>query len=245
MRPKVSRAAGIGACGIMWVSHPGVGFLCLSCHRGKTTDGCGGMLLDRHSRFLLRHRLRFRAERNHGVPLPFQAQNGHDVEHALQDAITAGRARLVLRNQDVVALTRVEVRPRTGLAVLLFRRSDPNAATPIFEHQRTRRIRRADKADDEAVAVSAHVFVKLEELGGGHPTYRVIMEEVPGLGRSYIHHLIADILRNTTYLYTDRHGERKETYTVMDFHGIKSDSIGGVNGRGRCAARSIGSARPT
>jgi len=190
------------------------------------------MLLDRHCRFVLRHQLRFRPERNHGVPLSFQAQHGApDVEHALRDAMEAGRAQLVLRNQDVVALTAIDVRPAQRVAVLLFRRSDPNAATPIFEHQPTRRIRRADKADDEAVAVSAHLFVNLDGIEGGHPTYRAIMEEVPGLGRSYVHHLIADILRDTTYLYTDRRGEQKETYTVLDFHGIKSDKIGDVMAR--------------
>jgi hypothetical protein len=116
------------------------------------------------------------------------------------------------------------------MAILLFRRSDPDAATPTFENRRTKRIRLADKRDDEAVAVSCHLFVHLDPIREEPLTYRAILEEVPGLGRTYVQGLIAEILRQAKYEYTNDRGEEKETYTLPQFNGIKSESIGGVVG---------------
>ena len=79
------------------------------------------------------------------------------------------------------------------------------------------------------MAVSSHLFIELSSVENAiHPTYRVVVEEVPGLGRTYINHIIAELLRNTKYDYTDHRGDVKETYTVVDFHGIKSATLGGV-----------------
>jgi hypothetical protein len=184
------------------------------------------MLISTHSRFFVRHQLRFRPERNHGMPLEYRSKNGAiDVEHVLLTAIADGTASYALRESDVIQLTKVETRENDRIAVLLLRRSDPDAGTPVFEHNKTHKIRRADKSDDESLAVSAHLFIDMKSIGHMPPTYRAILEEVPSLGRSYIDHLIGRLVRKQRYAYTDRHGDEVETYTVMDFHGVKSDTV--------------------
>lgn len=189
-----------------------------------------GLLLSPYSRFFLRHTLRFRTPYGHGVPLPFQANGEYlDVEWVLAEALKRNRASLVLRNKDVVRLTTLEVRPKTKLAILLFRRSDPEAATPIFEDGRTRKLPKSDKGPDEAIAVSSHLFVHLGGITDAvHPSYHAILEEVPGLSRTYIQALMGDMLRDMVYKYTDRRGEEKETHTIVDFQGLKSDKMGGA-----------------
>jgi hypothetical protein len=186
------------------------------------------MLISPYSRFFLRHRLQFRAYRNHGVSLPFRSADDRlDVESVLRTALANDTARMTLQNRDVVRLTSLDVRPRDNLAILLFRRTDPDASTPFVENLPTKRLRALNKNADDALAVSAHLFIDISGVATAHhPTYRAILEEVPGLGRSYINHIIADLLRRVKYDYTDRHGDTKDTYTVVEFRGIKSESLG-------------------
>jgi hypothetical protein len=119
--------------------------------------------------------------------------------------------------------------PEHNLAVMLFRRSDPDAATPIFENARTKKLRRADKGPDDAVAVSAHLFIHTGGVPDAvNPRYHAILEEVHGLSRTYVHLLLQNILRSATYAYTDRHGEPKETYSIVEFQGVPSEKISGA-----------------
>jgi hypothetical protein len=185
------------------------------------------MLLEKNARFFVKHEMRFRPQRDQGLALPFRSgDNKLDVESILQRAVAKNRADLVVKKQDVVRLIKLDVRLKQNLAVFLFRRSDPDAANPIFENINTRRLRSANKSADEAVAVSAHLFVHLREKAGtAHPTYKAILEEVPGLSRTYIQALISNLLRDSSYKYTDRKGERKDTYCMVDFLGIKSEPL--------------------
>jgi len=160
------------------------------------------------------------------MPLSFlEPGDTLDVAHILRQAIDANKAEMVLSTSDVVRLTDLEIRKKDGLAVLLFRRSDPMAAVPIFEHSRTRQLRKSDKSEDEGVAVSAHLFVHLTPFAGTeYPTYKAILEEMPSLGRTYIEHIIGDALRDYRYTYDD-YGIDKETYSILELHGIKSEQL--------------------
>lgn len=188
------------------------------------------MLLGTHSRFFLRHELSFRPAHNRGEPLPFQDSGRTlNVEDILRKGIAAGRANFVLRNQDIVRLTAMDVRPRDKLAVLLFRRSDPNAAAPVFEHRKKGTLRKVAKEIDEAVAVSAHLFASLAGIKNrANPTYRAILEEVPGLGRTYIQAVFHTLLTENLYHYTDRRGDKKETHSIPKLDGVKSEKVGGA-----------------
>jgi hypothetical protein len=96
----------------------------------------------------------------------------------------------------------------------------------------------------EAVAISAHLFVHLGAIAdAAHPTYPAILEEVPGLSRTYIQALLQGVLREATYRYTDRRGSEKETYTLVDFHGLKSEKVGGAL-KGESVVPSVTLVRP-
>lgn len=185
------------------------------------------MLISPKSRYFVRHELVFRPARNRGAGLPFVAEGrALDVADVIESAIAAGVAVLKLKDNDVVALTKLDLRPDDDLAVMLFRRSDPDAATPIFEHQQTKRLRPSDKKVYEAEAISAHLFIRLKPVAGENPTYRAVLEEMPGLGRTYMQALLKELLNKSRYNYTDENGEKHETYTIPVFEGLQSESLG-------------------
>ncbi len=188
------------------------------------------MLLDKHSRFFVRHELKFRTPRDKGKPLSFLEHGTKiDVLNILETAVDNGSAIFPLQENDVVSLTKIETLKKEDMAVLLFRRSDPNAATPVFENIKTKKLRPADKRDDEAEAISAHLFINLDgKVKGPHPTHRAILEEVTGLGRSYVQALMHSVLREHSYPFRDERGETKETYTIPFFEGVPSETIGGA-----------------
>lgn len=191
------------------------------------------MIFDKFERFFLRHDLTFKTPHDHGKPLPVVSADGKlDVDDVVQRAIAEDRAKLVLRNQDVVRITKMEVRPDVGLAILLFRRSNPEATTPMWEDQINLTIREADKHDHDALTISSHLFIELATSGGPRPMHRAILEEIPGLGRTYVHMLLADVLRAHKYNYKDKRGHDKETHTLVDFDGVKSESLDSAVGKG-------------
>ena len=73
------------------------------------------------------------------------------------------------------------------------------------------------------------MFVRLTGIQDAvHPTYRAILEEVPGLTRTYIQALLHNIISQAAYRYTDKRGEEKDTYTIPELHGIKSEKVSGA-----------------
>ncbi|PSC03802.1 hypothetical protein SLNSH_16975 [Alsobacter soli] len=146
--------------------------------------------------------------------------------HLLERARARGDAKITIRGGDECALTNISVRPADNVAVLLFRRSDASAATPYFEHAKTRAIRKADKLADEAVAVSAHLFVELSGNGSQPRRNRAVLEEMPGLGRSYIESILKSVLQPHKYSYTEANGEDAETYTIAELEGFLSATLG-------------------
>lgn len=191
------------------------------------------MIISPHERFFLRHDLTFSTPYDHGEPVKLATDEDRiDFQDIVGRAIDDDRAKLVLRNKDVVRITKLEVRKDLGVAILLFRRSDPDAATPVWEDQVTREIREADKKKDDALAVSCHLFVELKSSGGPQPTHRAVLEEIAGLGRTYIQAILSDLLKSHKYNYKDKRGQLKETYTMIDFEGVKSDTLNKAVGQG-------------
>src|SRR5262249_17952673 len=134
--------------------------------------------------------------------------------------------------------------PKQKIAVFLFRRSNPDAPAPVFEHIKTRKLRKSDKGPEEAPALSAHMFVRLGEIpDAAHPTYHAILEEVPGLSRTYIQLLLADVVKQVVYQYKDKRGQPKDTHTLVEFHGQKSEKVGGAL-KGQSIVPSVTLVRP-
>jgi hypothetical protein len=184
------------------------------------------MLLGSRERYLIRHEIGFKPQRDKGAGLDLISEESEDVIGVIRDAIENGTALMEIKDDDVVKLTKVDVNKRTGLVTLLFRRSDPDGSVPVFENRQDDTLRSADKADHEAEAVSAHLFIRIVKVPGQHPTYRAALEEVPGLGRTYVQQLLKSILREAKYEYEDHRGETGETYSVVTFGGIPSETVG-------------------
>lgn len=158
------------------------------------------VLIDPHSRFLLRHILQFRAHYGHGEPLPFRSNDDSlDVESVLKNVIAQDRATITLRNQDIIRITDFHVDERNQIATILFRRSDPDASKAVYEHRPTRRIWKPNTTPDDAVAISAHLFINLESITEINPSYSAILEEIPGIGRTYIKAILANLMREVKY----------------------------------------------
>lgn len=200
-------------------------------HRGnQLVDAAGAsaaMLIKPNARFFVRHELILKACRDRGEPIKFFEQDDTlDVMSILQSRVDAGAATHELDGNDIVELTKIDVRPKANLAILLYRRSNPDAPAPVFHNRKKRTLREIEKLPDEAESVSAHLFINLVVKNKPFPTYRTIMEEVPGLGRSYMHAVLASALRESQYEYEDERGETKQTYTIPTFHGVPSERIG-------------------
>jgi hypothetical protein len=179
------------------------------------------------SRYFVRYDLTLRPQRDQGAPLPLRDPgDGLDVLSVLKRALADGTAVLNVTEgeDDFVRLTAVEYRPRSNLVALLFRRSTDGSA-PIFEHRRTKALRKSDKKDDEAEAYSAHLFISLDSHDAPYPTHRAVLEEVAGLGRTYIQELLRRILRPVVYPYVDERRMDAETYTIPQMGGVASETV--------------------
>jgi hypothetical protein len=182
------------------------------------------MLLDRRSRFLIKHDLVVRPRRGVGAALAVEADGAElDVLTVLNDSVEAGTASQDLRAGDVLRITSAQRLDET-LGVILFRRRDANASTQFFEHAATRALRRSDRSAHEDPAVSAHLFIDLRPQAEG--SYRAIIEEAPGLGPSYILPLLNSILRDRPYPSLDRRGVEVESRTHLELNGLPSQTVG-------------------
>ncbi len=185
------------------------------------------MLHSPNSRYFVRYDFTLRPQRDKGAPLPLRTAGEElDVVTVLQRAMADGTAvfNVTEGEDDFVRLTAVEVRPRSNLIALLFRRSTDGSA-PIFENRRTQMLRRSDKREDEIEAYSAHLFIALDSLDAPYPTHRAVLEEVPGLGRTYVQELLRRLLRAEVYECTDDRGTVGETYTLPVLSGVASETV--------------------
>ncbi|ATW02358.1 hypothetical protein CHN51_01575 [Sphingorhabdus sp. YGSMI21] len=115
---------------------------------------------------------------------------------------------------------------RQGLA-LLFSIGDPRGANPSFENSKTATIRTIEKEENEGKAIAAHCLVSLTE----RPTqrYRMVMEDIRGLGRTRLRDMLAKELKviseNYNLEYTNNSNEQVATYVLPDLEGHKSERL--------------------
>jgi hypothetical protein len=185
------------------------------------------LIISPHSRFFVREFVTIRPHRGHGLPLPlYDAGDKADAFSVFQKAAGSESGEVIVSSADVVRLSHCELRLDERVAIFLLRRSDPAASTPFFEVPTTKMLRKSDKRPDEALAVSAHLFVSLDPILGANPSaYRAIREEIPSLGRSYIEDVLAKIVRGFPYSYKDHHDDMHETHSILEISGVKSERL--------------------
>lgn len=184
-------------------------------------------MLEKRERYFIRHHLVLRAKRNQGAQLPLTG-DGSDLTalHVLQVAADKKTAKHELAGGDTVRISKVVHRPADNLIIVLFRRRNPNAATQVFEDAEKESIRPAERGPKDDPAVSAHLFIDTRgTTADGATGYRSIMEEVQGLGSSYMKLLLDETVRAQEYDYVDSRSQPGKTSTKIDFFGVKSDNL--------------------
>ena len=184
------------------------------------------MLLGKNARHFVRHELALRTPRQKGPALPFiSGDDTQDVASLLAEAIAANNAAHEIKAHDTVRITKLELRPKDDMAIILVRRRDEEASIQVFENGGTGALRTPEIFAAEAPAVSCHLFVRLTPNPGPHPIHRAILEEIPGLGRTYIQYILSRILKDKEYEYEDEKGKHKSTYTIPSLNGLPSETL--------------------
>ena len=185
------------------------------------------MPADDHSRFLVLHDLAFRTKRGKGAPLRLIREVGdeNDVEQVLEQAFRGGKAEVKIKDDDVIELSRLSFRRDQGVAILLLQRGDPEGITPMFKHRKTKEVRPSDRTEDDLIAHSCHIIIKLEPEKINPPTYRVAIEETVGISKTYISSFFRHVLAAAPYTSNDRRGEEVEAVCTSDLNGHPSESV--------------------
>lgn len=190
-------------------------------------------MLEKRERFFIRHRLVLRPKRGNGAALPLVAEAPAISAVAVLQAAVAAKGAFfkVGKNDDdagkvdTVRITRVVDRPDDGMVVVLYRRRNPNASTQVFEDEESEDIRPAERGPKDDPAVSAHLFIQRDPHVGGLASHRAIMEEVPGLGSSYMKLLLDEVIRSREYDFKDDRGQGGKTSTKVDLFGVPSKNL--------------------
>jgi hypothetical protein len=186
----------------------------------------GLMMLDKRERYYIRHRLVLRPKRNNGAALALTGKpNETTVLSILKAAVDKKTAQMKLPGGDTVRITSIEHRPAEDVVVLIFRRRNPNASTQVYEHAVSAGIREADRGPKEDPAVSGHLFIQAKPHKGDLASHRAIIEEVQGLGPSYMKALIDEVVRAVEYDAIDSRGAPIKTTTKVEMWGVPSENL--------------------
>ncbi|MBB3870741.1 hypothetical protein [Brevundimonas mediterranea] len=183
-------------------------------------------MLDKRERYYIRHRLVLRPKRNNGAALALLgADNETTVFSILKAAVNKKTAVMYLPGGDTVRITAIDYRAADNVVILIFRRKNPNASTQVYEHADSAKIREADRGLKEDPAVSGHLFVQATPHKGDLASHRAIIEEVQGLGPSYMKTLIDEVVRAIEYDAIDSRGAAIKTTTKVDIWGVPSENL--------------------
>jgi hypothetical protein len=187
-------------------------------------------------RYFIRYWIEFSARHKKGAPLRLVAPGKEmDVFSAIQEAIDDDTAKYEITNDDIVRITKVEKVEGGKVIAVLFRRRNESIAMQVLEHKTTKKLREPEKAKEESPVDSCHLFIRIEPEKGRPHAHRVVLEEVPGIGRTYVHHLLRIVLHGVEYEYADAKNNIGMTYTVVKFEGMPSETLaaalkgGGMN----------------
>lgn len=151
----------------------------------------------------------------------------------LEKRVAAGKSFQVIDNERRVirlsALRRVKTgKGKPGMA-MLFCLGDRDKAEPGFTHFVTGKIRVAKREADEAGGLSVHAVLSLEPTTEGGRLYRMVYEDVSGLGRSLIQNFLRSefkIIAEEQGLSFEREGGKEiKTRPLVELSGHHSDKL--------------------
>lgn len=182
-------------------------------------------MLSKNERYFVRHRLVLKPRRSVGAAVPlYEPLPKLSAYSLIADAVNKKSALMKVGIGESVRISHVEVRPADGMIVLMFRRRNPNASTQVYEDTEAN-IREANRGPLEDPAISAHLFIQIKQHSGSVISHRAIMEEVPGLGSSYMRTVMDDVVKSYEYDAKDKRGQIIKTATKVEFFGVPSRSL--------------------
>lgn len=149
-----------------------------------------------------------------------------ELDHLFAAHETGQAVQLIANETAAIRIRDIEIDRANEILFVLFNYADKNATDPVFENLETGDLRTEPKLDGEGVAVSAHMAIDLRPSEVGMPSYRALLEDAPGIGRSKIEPFL-------TYLYRMGHriqweapdGSVKNCRPLFDITGRASDTL--------------------
>lgn len=135
-----------------------------------------------------------------------------DVLKDIESMFKAGKATYkIAGGKSSVRIVDMDRNESEGYTVILFQYANDNASDPHFANKVTGESRKADRAENEAPAVTAHLCINHvpRDLRLFPDLYKVIVEEVPGLTKSLISSTLTwMIFESTDYSFTRKDGKK-------------------------------------
>lgn len=188
-------------------------------------------MLDAYERFVLMFNLKLRTARVE-TELPAFEQ----IANGLLERIRAKEAMLALRPYSDASEEAPWLRIKDGKVIssnghkhlaLLLSIGDPNGANPVFEHADTAVLREIEKEEREGRALSVHCVISFEPIKLGY--YRVIVEDVRGLGKTRLRDILGSELKAISQKFnlsrTNNAGDDVPTHIVADLEGYADEKI--------------------
>lgn len=137
-------------------------------------------MLDLWTRWVQFHELYMQSEPTEAPIIPLQK-----LVPFLINRINSGVSlKLINNNTAALRIADYLYDDSEKVLILLVQYSDQNVTDPVFGNLQTGKLRKESKLAGEGVAVSAHVAINIEPHDENKQIYKLILEEIPGLGRS-------------------------------------------------------------
>lgn len=158
-----------------------------------------------------------------------------EVAEALARITGTQEGRYLFRNDAAgVMLTHHKYNADKNADTFLCRLADMDVSDPAFSHLQTGNLRLEPKQDQEGRAYSCHVIIERNELAPGSGRYRVLLEDVPGLGRTRLTPFFKSRIR---HIYRDHEfafeGRQLKWWPVFELLGTPSQKLQADLARGR------------
>lgn len=179
-------------------------------------------MLDLFSRWVLHLEVHMRTLPEEGPQL-WLAQ---ELE-GLRGVFDAGQAvHLINKESAAIRVRDLSIDENDSILFLLLAYADKNVTDPVFENLDSGELRTEPKLEGEGVAVSAHMAIDLRPVRGGVSSYRAVLEDVPGIGRSKIAPFLTFLWRQAPKIqWAAPDGTVKNCRPQFDIDGRMSDTL--------------------
>lgn len=146
---------------------------------------------------------------------------------SLQGVFEAGHAvQLLNRESAAIRVRDLRLDRDNDILFLLLAYADKNVTDPVFETLENGDLRTEPKLEGEGVAVSAHMAIDLRPNEVGVSSYRALLEDVPGIGRSKIAPFLTSLYRQAPRIqWAAPDGSVKNCRPQFDIDGRMSDTL--------------------